>query len=220
MFAAYPKINGLYKRGEKGKIIDGQFSLPVFEYLRYNQWVWTEKIDGTNIRLGKDLTDPDDSLYDIGGRTDRAQIPSALLARLIGLQETIPWRESFPDTNYYVTLYGEGYGAGIQKGGGDYIADSVDFVLFDVRVGRYWLSRANVVDIANKLGIDVVPTVQFDGAATADICTAEGFVVNGHIGSQWQGVAHPEGIVGRPAVDIYDGRGKRITVKIKRKDYR
>ena len=40
--------------------------------------------------------------------------------------------EVFPDGA--AVLYGEGYGAKIQKGGGNYRADQ-DFVLFDVRVG-------------------------------------------------------------------------------------
>lgn len=47
----YPKINGLYKRGEKGKIIEGEYSRPKFDCLRSFPWQWTETVDGTNIRL-------------------------------------------------------------------------------------------------------------------------------------------------------------------------
>jgi len=39
----------------------------------------------------------------------------------------------------------------IQKGGGNYIADGVDFVLFDVWINGIWLERENVEDIAEKL---------------------------------------------------------------------
>ena len=58
-----------------------------------------------------------------------------------------------------ITFYGEGYGAKIQKGGGNYNPDGVDFVLFDVRCGDFWLKRENVRDVANKLGIEDVPVV-------------------------------------------------------------
>ena len=47
-----------------------------------------------------------------------------------------------------VTLYGEGYGARIQKGGGKYLAKSCDFVLFDVKIGDWWLRREAVDEIA------------------------------------------------------------------------
>ena len=219
----YPKINGLYKRGERGKIIAGEFSRPEFEYLADLPWQWTEKIDGTNIRLtyeGPTLLDAPE-VY-VAGRTDNAQIPPKLLAACTSILRTSPFAEVFPDAasgDERVVLYGEGYGAGIQKGGGNYRPDA-GFVLFDVRVGPWWLSRENVVDVAEKLGIDVVPLVDFGAThgKAAPIGVAESFVVNGWITSQWDGV-DPEGIVGRPLVPLFDNRGERITVKIKRKDY-
>jgi hypothetical protein len=211
----FPKINGLYKRGEKGKIIPDEFSRPEFEYLRDLAWVWTEKVDGTNIRLGWDPSDAsDEAVTYIGGRTDRAQIPPDLLARLTELQETMPWHESFPDVDVPVTLYGEGYGARIQKGGGNYIPDGVDFVLFDVKVGPFWLSRENVLDVGSKLGLDVVPFI-----ANCTIGTAEKWVRDDAFDSHWPGVERPEGLVGRPAVNLFTNGGGRITTKIKWKDY-
>ena len=55
-----------------------------------------------------------------------------------------------------VTLYGEGFGAKIQKGGGNYIPNGQSFILFDVVIDGWLLQRKNVQDIATKLGIDTV----------------------------------------------------------------
>ena len=51
----------------------------------------------------------------------------------------------FPDAND-VTVYGEGYGAKIQSGG-MYRQDQA-VIVFDVRVGPWWLSDENVADVA------------------------------------------------------------------------
>ena len=50
IYKEYPKIQSIFKRDENThKFIDGVFSLPEFEYLKDNLWIWTEKIDGRNI---------------------------------------------------------------------------------------------------------------------------------------------------------------------------
>ena len=151
----YHKIQTVFKRdmGTKHKtLLEGQFSLPEFEYLADNAWVFTEKVDGTNIRVMLK-----NGAIVFGGKTDAAQIPAQLVAvlndRFLPLASRM--QEMFSGD---ACLYGEGYGAKIQKGGGNYRPDQ-DFVLFDVRVGDWWLQRADVEDVAAKLGINVVPIV-------------------------------------------------------------
>ena len=40
----YPKIQSIYKRDDKThKFLEGQYSLPEFEYLKDNKWAATEK---------------------------------------------------------------------------------------------------------------------------------------------------------------------------------
>ena len=47
----YPKIQTLFKRDDRNVIIEGDWSVPEFAYLADKPWRWTEKVDGTNIRL-------------------------------------------------------------------------------------------------------------------------------------------------------------------------
>lgn len=203
----YPKIDTVFKRDAERRlvIIPGDYSTPEFEYLADAQWVWTEKVDGTNIRLhwnGSEVT--------IGGRTDEAQVPAPLVANLRPFLEPDTWTGVFPDAAD-VTLYGEGYGAKIQKGG-QYRPDQA-FVLFDVKIGPWWLQRPNAEDIAGKVGFDAVPIV---GTWTLpDACE---MVRLSKVESAWPG-ARIEGLVGRPAVDLFNRKGERIVTKIKVKDY-
>ena len=47
----YHKIQTVFKRDPETNhrtLLEGQYSMPEFEYLANNQWVFTEKIDGTN----------------------------------------------------------------------------------------------------------------------------------------------------------------------------
>lgn len=213
----YPKIETLFKRDTAVKgapIIEGMWTLPEFEFLARNIWIWTEKVDGTNIRVHWD-----GSRILFGGRTDNAQTPTFLLSRL---QEIFPYpatNEKFADQfgtlnddSPGVTLYGEGFGARIQKGGGNYIANGVDFVLFDVQVGNWWLRREDVEDVAAHLGLQVVPVLGMGGLQDAVEATRAGFT------STW-GNFIAEGLVLRPAVELATRSGRRIISKIKYKDF-
>lgn len=206
----YHKINTMFKRDMQGDkhIIFDDWAEKEVEYLKNNQWTFTEKVDGTNIRIywdGENVT--------FGGRTDNAQIPNGVINRLNDLFYSTPARqrlkEVFPDGN--VTLYGEGYGAKIQKGGGNY-KDTQDFVLFDVKVGKFWLERNNVHDVAKKLQLDVVPVI-----GTGTLYEAIELVRNG-ITSAW-GEFQAEGIVARPEVELTTRNGSRIIAKIKTRDF-
>jgi len=110
-----------------------------------------------------------------------------------------------------VCLYGEGYGGKIQKAGATYGGEQ-RFVLFDVKVGDWWLQREDVEDVANKLKIEVVPTC--DGGSLNDmIC-----MVKSGINSRW-GDFVMEGIVARPSTELVARNGQRIITKLKYKDF-
>lgn len=221
MTTEFPKINGVFKRytegPNKGRFIVGDFSQPEYEYLLDNEWTWTEKVDGTNIRLHFDGTPEfrgNEHAY-VAGRTDNAQLHKDLTVALVDLLRHAPLEDVFPDVSpeAQVVLYGEGYGAGIQKGGGKYREDK-NFVLFDVRVGRWWLNREDVEDVASQLGLDVVPVVWRKSLWEAiNSMSGRPFV------SGWENQDAPEGVVGRPSVQLFDRRGNRITTKLKYVDF-
>ena len=52
-------------------------------------------------------------------------------------------------------------GMKIQKGGGRYIKDEVSFILFDVKIDKWWLRRPDIEEIAGDLAIKVVPVIGY-----------------------------------------------------------
>lgn len=208
----YHKIQSIFKRDPATNMktfLMGEFSEPEFEYLYNNEWEFTEKVDGTNIRvyLGDGTDNP---VYRFGGRTDNAIIPKPLQANLHEMFGNAPASELLELGAANAILYGEGYGPGIQSGGKYGFHPS--FVLFDVRIGNWWLNRSDVDDIAKKLGIKSVPVVGRGPLSEAiDMCAA-GFE------SQW-GPFICEGIVARPVVELQNRAGRRIITKVKHKDF-
>lgn len=204
----YHKIQTVFKRDPANNhktLLMGEYSLPEFEYLANNIWVFTEKVDGTNIRIGVKA-----GAVVVGGRTDNAQVPTFFLNRLTQKISGQGLLDVFEGEDF--CLYGEGYGAKIQKGGGNYIPDSTDFVLFDVRVGHWWLKREDVCDVAAKLGISVVPIIGEGTLANMILRVRDGIVSN------W-GDFPAEGIVARPATELYNRNNHRVITKIKTKDF-
>ncbi len=206
----YHKIQTVFNRNPATNyrtLLEGEFSLLEFEYLQDNEWVFTEKVDGTNIRVIYD-----DGAITFQGKTDRASIPAHLVNALNANDSLDPCRfaEVFDDDGS-VCLYGEGYGAKIQKGGGNYRPDQ-GFVLFDVRVGPWWLKRSDVEDIATRLGLDFVPIIGTGTLSTMVDKVRDGF------SSIW-GDFQAEGIVARPIVELTTRSGHRLITKIKCKDF-
>lgn len=94
----YPKINSLYMRNERGKIIEGSFVNETFEEL-YNsnyRFEYTEKVDGTNIRVIVTKAKEDSAFYvEFKGRTDDAIIPNLLQAKLESIFNDVDWSKAF-----------------------------------------------------------------------------------------------------------------------------
>lgn len=205
----YPKIETVFQRDERGtkKLIPGAFRNETVEYLSGLPWTFTEKIDGTNIRVHWN-----GHAVEFGGRTERAQIPAPLVNCLNATFKTPETEELFEQKfgESDVILFGEGYGAGIQSGGA-YRLD-VSFILFDVFCGGLWLRRDGIENIAQAFGVDAVPVV-----LTGTIADGVEFVKAGQ--KSTIGTADMEGIVGKPAVDVLDRRGRRVIVKIKGRDF-
>jgi hypothetical protein len=203
---SYHKIPTIFKRDPvtKALLLD-KYSLPEFEYLRNCCWEYTEKIDGTNIRVMWHNGD-----IRFGGKSDNAQIPSQLYDRLNMLfGDKVKMHRVLAEGP--VCLYGEGCGPGIQKGGRMY-GESKDFVLFDVKYGDMWLRREDVNEIGESLGLRVVPVIGRGSLLVMVSMVKDGF---------WSvvGDGKPEGIVARPAAELRTRRGDRVIVKLKSKDF-
>lgn len=208
----YEKIDTLFARDIQGtkKLQLGVFRDPTMEYLQFAKWEWTEKIDGTNIRIywdGHTVT--------FGGRTDNASIPADLVTKLNelfgGESNAQIFEQVFGDKE--VILFGEGYGRKIQKVGSSYIPDGVNFILFDVLIGDNYQSREWCEKTAQMFGIKTVPVV-----GHGDLWDAITYVSKHPMSIIADGRCEMEGIVCRPIVELRDRCGKRVIVKIKWND--
>ena len=195
------------------------FTDPAIAALQYSDdWFFTEKIDGTNIRViwnGHNV----ESL----GRTDNAQFSksqSETLSKLFGGED----KETLFEQKFGATpavLYGELYGAGVQKGG-DYRSD-LGFILFDVRVNDLWLHRDDVEDVAEELGLEIVPIILGGSGGSEDLWGAISVVSEGlrsQIAMKHSGKSiWAEGLVGTTYSGLLNRRGERVIVKVKHRDF-
>jgi len=173
------------------------------------------------------------------GKTDNAQIPPKLdivfkskytpdkVYKALGIKEYIPVEEfaehkwvddnGKPDVSKVpslYTIYGEGYGVGIQKGG-NYIKDHCDFIVFDVKVNNIWLKTEARDEIAAKLGAPVVPYI---GDFTID--EAIEYVRKGFKSTIAENKDYmAEGLVLRTPCGLLNRMGKRLITKIKYEDF-
>lgn len=207
----YQKIQTVYFRDSKNNhktLLEGTWAKPEFELLKDIDWICTEKIDGTNIRI---MWDGENVRF--GGKTDNAQIPTILITALQDTFTNEKMKACFPDVDN-VCLYGEGYGKKIQKGG-NYLPDRADFILFDVKVGDWWLNRDANEDIAKKLEIRVVPIMGIWKLEQAIEFVKKGF--KSTIADNKDYIA--EGLIMKPVTELFNRKGERIISKIKYKDF-
>ena len=223
----YHKINGLFKRWQKdlhtpdmlpegkkfGDFKDWEFAQAEFEFLQNNEWIWKEKLDGTNIRIYLEMLDDGNVAFEIKGRTSRANIPVNLETWIRDWVSKTDFNMAFGELSVgsEVVLYGEGVGSKIQKGGGNY--GPQHFKLFDILIGNYWLEASAVEDIATALNLTNAPVVLKGTIAEAiEYVKKEPNSAFGEFMS--------EGLVGCPSVRLNDARGHRIITKVKVKDFK
>ena len=114
-----------------------------------------------------------------------------------------------------ISLYGEGYGAKIQKGV-NYISNDVNFILFDVKIGKWWLDRESIKDIANKLGISAVPLMGYMTIPEAIEYVKKGFKSTIAENKDYDA----EGLVLKTPCGLLKRGGERLITKIKTVDFR
>jgi ATP-dependent RNA circularization protein (DNA/RNA ligase family) len=213
----YPKIETLYQRDKTtNKVITNQLRFPEFGNIR--RWQITEKVDGTNVRVGL----LPEGVVRYGGRTDNAQMPAKLIDYL---QQTFTleqlqavFKESLESE---IVLFGEGYGEKIQKGGS--YRQGMSFRLFDVLVGEWWLEPEAIADVATKLGIFTVPILGEIDALPSQADELKQLL--GHDGNSTVAIqdggrgVRAEGIVARTVPMLFTRRGQRLMWKLKFRDF-
>ena len=210
MLKEYQKIGNIFKFDEKYKNILGMNE--PYDTLKNIVWQGTEKIDGTNIRIYWD-----GHKVSFVGRTSKSSIPPHLeqfLTDTFLTQEMeYVFEQMFEDKE--VHLFGEGFGAKIQEDGEKYIdGNTCGFILFDVNINGFDLTRKNVDEIASKLGLPSVSVV-FEG--TLD--EAMKFVSEHHMSTLNGGLHEMEGLVLVPRnVQLYDNKHNLIKCKCKYRD--
>lgn len=211
MFKEYHKIETPYIRAEDGskKLIEGVFRNPWVEQCKDLIWVFTEKVDGTNIRVYWD-----GHKFTLGGRTEKSNIPSKLVewfnTTFCNNEMEELFEQKFGDKE--VILFGEGYGAGIQAVGKEYLADTNDFIMFDAMVNGQYVNNEDSMQIAESLGLKHAPVIY---TGTIENCVD---LIKTNPQSRL-GSCTMEGVVGRLPLNMYDGRGNRMIVKIKCRDF-
>ena len=205
----YPKIETVFVRDEQTRrVLPDQLRLPEFGAVR--SWAVSEKIDGTNIRVGRE-----GGTVRITGRTDNAQFSGPAMDYLRSVF-TVDGLAHFADDDFVV--FGELYGPKIQKGGG--YAPGLRVRLFDVLVGHWWLKRDDVAGVAVALGIAAAPELGFieDIPRTPESLAA--LVYASRVAAEDGGTGtKAEGVVCRSEPLLLTRGGGRVMWKLKFRDF-
>lgn len=241
----FPKIENLYARDDAThRLVLGELRRSDFGQI--GSWLVTEKIDGTNIRLvyraaraTAGLWAP--GLFEVRGRSDEATLPKRFQEEAlpdVDLRDRMAAALSAIDDRGVaeaMVVYGEGYGPGIQKGGGDY-GPRKAFRVFDVVTytisedGDFsrglWRTWEDVESVASILGVQTAPML--GGIKT--IADALDFVRSdpySRVAVEDKGVVEyeqvadlrvMEGVVARTDPYLFDFRGNRVIFKLKSED--
>lgn len=221
----YKKILAPFKRqNPSDRLVDETlFSRLEYEYLKDNQWIWTEKVDGTNVGIHYD-----GNKIDFLGHQDSSEIQSNVLTYLNGRFNNDSFISIMEATfgEKEVILFGECYGKGV--GPGNQYSSCLSFIMFDIFIGSIkdtvnggvYLARASIDEIGNALQIAVVPIIltgTIEEAVNLVKSKQKSTIVT--IGSKTENKAYMEGLVGKPLIDLRIMSGERIMCKVKMKDF-
>ena len=164
----------------------------------------TEKIHGTSTHISYNHTDKKIH-FSSGGESH---------ARFVALFDEAALLKAFQENfSFDVVVFGEGYGGKQQKMSHTYGPD-LKFIVFDVKVGDYWLNVPNAEDVAHKLGLEFVHYVRIP--TTIEAIDAERDADSVQAVRNGMGSGHPrEGVVLRPLIEMKTNDGSRIMSKHK-----
>ena len=207
----YPKISTLFPFNKEIKKFDSTkgFANENVGFLVHHTWLWSEKIDGTNVRIHWDG-------YNLSykGRKDNSEFSAEqdefLAVEIANMDLGQLIEQTFGEKEVYI--FGELHGKNIQKAGPLY-SDQYQFRVFDMKVNGIWINRlVKLEEIANGiLGLEVAPLILVgtidDAIRHVKVNTKSTF-----------SDAPLEGLVGVPMGGLLDNQGRRIAVKVKKRD--
>ena len=230
---SFPKIENLYARDdETHKLKVGEYRRS--DFAQIGSWLVLEKIDGTNIQLVYSAPGGHPQM-EVKGRTDAAVLPKLFEAEAIPevtgeLLSDALCQIDDTGTVEGMVIYGEGYGPGIQKGGGDY-ATRKSLRIFDVVTYKegsrpLWRTWGDVVLVADVLGLETAPVLG-DGLSTAEIAALVRADLYSRVAAadlevmeyeQTADLRRMEGVIARTDPYLFDYRGNRVLFKLKGHD--
>jgi hypothetical protein len=229
----YPKIKTLFKRGEDKKVIN---ELQVTDFDNVKNIIVLEKIDGTNaqIVLSINYETLKVNIQFCSRETEIKEKDVMFIAntccKRLKLDKIAEWYYNnfaldtttgiVKEQATEVRLFGEVYGAGINKGGK--YSNEHQFRLFDIQVGNSFMNWSDARQIADKLEIKTAPIVykgQIDCMLSYEFLKyilEDLFKTN--IDEQGTG-GLAEGLVIRSEPLLLNRFGERVIAKIKRSDF-
>lgn len=206
----YTKIANIFEFDEAYRTVLGLN--PVCKLLKDIQWIGTEKVDGTNVRIYWDG-------YDIqiaGRKNGKSKLPDHLVTYLESIFKTkemeYVFEQIFGEKEAY--LFGEGFGYKVQADGDKYVdSNEVDFILFDVNIDGWDLDKTKVKDIATRLNLKCVPIV-----FTGTLDEAIEFVKQHNMSTLGKGEHEMEGLVLEPTIQLYTKDKKPVKYKCRYND--
>ena len=180
--------------------------------------VVTEKVHGTNVRLGHVLGE-DGPMLVCGshnlrierGRNSTYEMPLSMACVETLLTSFEPRIEDGKAVDE-VILFGETYGPGVQKGF-TYGVDKSEFRAFDIAVDGEYLNWDAFIELCDRFGVPVVPVLYrgpFDAGVVGEMLTGPTTLEGDHI---------REGVVIRPVVERFNQHTDRTILKWKSDDY-
>jgi len=178
------------------------YSKPLFWYLSTLQWQYKRKLNGENLRVKWD-----GNRVVWNGKTNAYQASKKLTNYMKETFVEEIFEERF-GRDKTVLLFGEHMGEKVQ--GNELGLEKPEFVLFDVKIGEFWLEPEDVEEVAKYFWLR---TYKDFGDTGQD--TLINLISRTAIGDfkEW------ERIVATPKIRCLQPNGERVICKIKNKDY-
>ena len=156
-FTKYTKFSSPFIKDEK--FIN---TTELSQELPIGRWIVTEKIDGTNIRIILTKLDEEGNRnVKIGSRklilNENDKTSKQYLDCLLDINLN-KLKEYFNEVDSTIIIYGEGYGAGVQKGG--IYSLKKNFRVFDIRIGNAYQDFNYVEKVCIDNQLNIVPIIE------------------------------------------------------------